>query len=216
MHCLSSACIEEILCLIDSHKSAHEISSITGIGLTTVTCYWSEHFSHVPKPSGSCPKKLTDANLCHATCLICSRKADNAVQITRSLHTITNQSLSPQTIRNYLKQSSWKAVVKKKRPLLIKHHRNAWLDFATQGCQRVRVILSDLWKSLVQIESESDFSLFPRLRVKINKSMIDLWRFSKIPKIKMGADMKVLKRKDPKMVIPKKENFFFGNVSKHL
>ena len=131
MHCLSSAHIEEILCLIDSHKSAHEISSITGIGLTTVTRYWSEHRSHVPKPSGGCPKELTDANLRHATCLIHSGKADNAVQITRSLCTITNQSLSPQTICNYLKQSGWKAVVKKKHPLLTKHHRNAQLDFTT-------------------------------------------------------------------------------------
>ena len=36
MHRLTSVCIEEILSLIDSDKSAREICSITGIGLTTV------------------------------------------------------------------------------------------------------------------------------------------------------------------------------------
>src|SRR5258706_10725194 len=87
MHHLSSTQIENLLSLIDSGKSAHEIHSITAIGLTTITCYWSEHHPNVPKPSGGCPKKLTDANLCHATCLICSGKAENenAVQITQSL-----------------------------------------------------------------------------------------------------------------------------------
>ena len=131
MHHLTSVHIEEILSLIDSDKSACEICSITGIGLTTVTRYWSEHHPQVPKPSGGRPKKLTDANLHHATRLICSGEADNAVQVTRSLHAITNQSLSPQTTRNYLKQSGWKAVVKKKRPLLTKCHHNNQLDCAT-------------------------------------------------------------------------------------
>jgi len=131
MHRLTSVRIEEILSLIDSDKSAREICSITGIGLTTVTRYWSEHRPQVPKPSGGRPKKLTDANLCHTTRLIRSGEADNAVQVTRSLRAITNQSLSPQTTRNYLKQSGWKAVVKKKCPLLTKHHQNNWLDFAT-------------------------------------------------------------------------------------
>jgi hypothetical protein len=98
MHRLTSVCIEEILSLIDSDKSAHEICSITGIGLTTVTHYWSEHRPQVPKPSGGRSKKLTDANLHHATCLIRSGEADNAVQVTQSLRTITNQSLSPRPL----------------------------------------------------------------------------------------------------------------------
>jgi hypothetical protein len=97
MHCLSSANIDKLLSLIDSSKSAHEIHSITAIGLTTITRYWSEYRPHVPKSSGGHPKKLTDANLRHTTRLIHSGKADNAVEITRSLCTITNQSISPQT-----------------------------------------------------------------------------------------------------------------------
>src|SRR5258705_11928092 len=114
MHHLSSTQIENLLSLIDSGKSAHEIHSITAIGLTTITCYWSEHCPNVPNPSGCHPKKLTDANLHHATCLIHTRKAENAVPITQSRCTITNQSLSPQTAHNCLNQSGWKAVVKRK------------------------------------------------------------------------------------------------------
>ena len=69
---------------------------------------------------------------------------------------------------------------------------------------------------LVSHSSESDMIFFPWLRVKIKKLMTDLWRFSKIPKIKMGTDMKVLKRKGPKMVVPGEGNFLFGKVPKHL
>src|SRR5258708_19873898 len=105
MHHLSSTQIENLLSLIDSGKSAHEIHSITAIGLTTITHYWSEHHPNVPKPSVGHPKKLTDANLHHATHLIHSAQAENPFQIPQSLCTITNQSLSPQTTRNYLKQS---------------------------------------------------------------------------------------------------------------
>src|SRR5258706_12387642 len=112
MHHLSSTQIENLLSLIDSGKSAHEIHSITAIGLTTITHYWSEHCPNVPKPSGGHPKKLTDANLCHATHLIHSWKAENAVQITRSLCTITTHSLSPQTTSTHFNPSGCQALVK--------------------------------------------------------------------------------------------------------
>ena len=53
-----------------------------------------------------------------------------------------------------------------------------------QGRQWVWVIPSDLWKSLVQIDSESDFSFFPRLRVKIKKSILICEDFQKFQKSK--------------------------------
>jgi hypothetical protein len=62
--------------------------------------------------------------------LISSGKADNAVQVTHTLRSITNQSLSSETVRQRLKQAGMKAVVKKKRPLLTKRHRKERMDFA--------------------------------------------------------------------------------------
>ncbi len=130
MHPLSSADISNILALIDSDHSAHEIASITGIHVSTITRYWSKHRPHVPKPSGGRPSKLSSANIRHAVRLINSGKADTAVQVAQSLQSLTNQSISTQTIRNQLKRAGMKAVVKKKRPLLAARHRRERMDFA--------------------------------------------------------------------------------------
>src|SRR5258707_601861 len=59
--------------------------------------------------------------MCHAICLINSGKAENATHVARSLQSITNQSLSDETIHTHLKKAGLKAVVKKKSPLLSKH-----------------------------------------------------------------------------------------------
>ena len=48
--------------------------------------------------------------------LLLLRKAENAVQVTKSLKNITNQSLSPTTVQRYLKKAGMKAVIKKKMP----------------------------------------------------------------------------------------------------
>jgi hypothetical protein len=55
---------------------------------------------------------------------------ENAVEVTKVLRDVTNQSLSTQTVRNGLKEVGMKAVVKRKRPLLTKRHRRERLDFA--------------------------------------------------------------------------------------
>jgi hypothetical protein len=57
-------------------------------------------------------------------------KADNAVQVTKALQDVTNQSISSQTVRRNLKKSGLRPVVKRKRPLLKPRHRKDRLDFA--------------------------------------------------------------------------------------
>ena len=66
----------------------------------------------------------------HAIRLIGTGKAENAVQVTRTLQDVKNQSISPQTIHQHLKKAGMKAVVKKKCPLLSAHHKRARMDFA--------------------------------------------------------------------------------------
>ena len=66
----------------------------------------------------------------HAIHLITSGKATTAVNVTKSLQNITNQSLSTQTVRNCLKVAGMRAVVKKKKPLLSKKQKKNRLDFA--------------------------------------------------------------------------------------
>jgi hypothetical protein len=57
-------------------------------------------------------------------------KADNAVQVTKALQDVTNQSISSQTVHRNLKKFGLRPVVKKKRPLLKPRHRKDRLDFA--------------------------------------------------------------------------------------
>jgi hypothetical protein len=51
-------------------------------------------------------------------------------QATYYINIIISNPVSPQTIRNTLKEQGFKAVVKKKCPLLKKTHRLAHLQFA--------------------------------------------------------------------------------------
>ena len=50
--------------------------------------------------------------------------------MTKSLEELTNQSLSAETVCNYLKNAGMKAVKKKKKPKLSVKHRRARMDFA--------------------------------------------------------------------------------------
>jgi transposase len=130
MKALSAAQETHILSLLDSGISGHKISSQTGVSVATISRICSRHRSHLHKAPGGCPTKLSDTNIRHALRLIGSGRADNAVQVTKALQDITNQPLSTQTVRNGLKQVGMKAVVKKKRPFLSKHHRRERMDFA--------------------------------------------------------------------------------------
>ena len=111
-------------------KSAHSISLETCVNTSTITRLCKKHLPHIPVSSGGHPPKLSDTNIRHASYLISSGKANIAVDVTKTLSTITSQSISTQTIRRYLKNHGSKAVVKQKKPLLSKKHWQACLDFA--------------------------------------------------------------------------------------
>src|SRR5258708_27689222 len=82
-----------------------------------------------PSPLGVIQSNfLTD--IWDACCFINSGKADNCSQVTKMLQNVTNKSLSSETVCLRLKKAGWKAVVKKKRPMLSRHHRKERMDFA--------------------------------------------------------------------------------------
>jgi hypothetical protein len=130
MHTLSQSKQQHILSLLDAGHTASHIASTTGYSLSTISRLHTKHHSHLSKSIGGHPVKLSPANLCHATHLISSRKAETATAIAKSLSTIISQPLSAQTVRNHLKKVGMKAVVKQKRPFLSKKHQKARLDFA--------------------------------------------------------------------------------------
>jgi hypothetical protein len=130
MRSLSATQRNNILSKLDAGHSDHTLSSTTGIHVSTVSSLHSKECSEVQKSSEGRPSKLSPANVYHTIHLISAWKADNAVQVTQVLTNIINQPLHPNTVRQHLKKSCLKAVVKSKLPLLSARHHKARLDFA--------------------------------------------------------------------------------------
>ena len=130
MKAISASQQQRIFSLLDSGKSTRQISSTTGIPLSTISRYCQKHRPNLPKSSGGRPSKLTEANVKYAHRLICSGKIDTAVQATKILKTVTNQPISAETVRQHLKKIGMKAVVKAKKPCLEPRHRRERLHFA--------------------------------------------------------------------------------------
>jgi len=130
MKSLSPAQHNHVLSLLDAGQSACQISSKTGLHNSTISQLHSKHHPHLQKSSGGHPSKLSSADVHFAQCLITTRKAENAVQITKTLRDIKNQPLSSETVHWHLKKAGLKAVVKAKKPLLTKiglwRTRNMW------------------------------------------------------------------------------------------
>jgi IS30 family transposase len=119
MRSLSPALKNRIHTMLDAGCSAHSIVSITGVHSSTISRLCSKECSELQKSFGGHPTKLSSANIHHTVHLTTSQKAENAVQVTKTLCNITNQSLSPSTVCLHLKKAGIKAVVKHKCPLLL-------------------------------------------------------------------------------------------------
>ena len=130
MQSLSATQENAILSQLDSGHSIRSIASSTGVSTAAISRLHSKKRFDLQKSVGGRPAKLSPANICHAIHLISSHKAENAVQVTKTLSNVINQPLHPNTICHHLKKSAMKAVIKSKRPLLSAKHRKPRLDFA--------------------------------------------------------------------------------------
>ena len=126
----STAQINQVLSLLDSGHTGYQISIQTGLSTSTISRIRSKHCPNLSKSSGGHSSKLSENNIHCATRLIGTGRAENAVQVAKSLQEVTNQSLSAQTVQNRMKSLGMKAVVTKKRPILSQRHWKERLDFA--------------------------------------------------------------------------------------
>ena len=116
--------------MLDAGHSICSIQATTGVHASTISRLRSKKRSELQKSIGGRPSKLSPSNIRHAIHLISTQKAENAVQVTKTLTNIINKPLSPSIVHLHLKKARMKAIVKTKCPLLsIKHHK-ACLDFA--------------------------------------------------------------------------------------
>ena len=97
-----------ILTMLDAGYSSHSIASATGIHPSTISRLHSKECSELQKSVGGHPSKLSSTNVHHAIYLITSHKAENVVQVTKTLSIIINQSLSPNTVLSTWKSLAWR------------------------------------------------------------------------------------------------------------
>src|SRR6266481_644453 len=130
MKSLSPAQINHILSLLDKGKSAAQISQLTGRGLATISRLHSKHHSSLSKSAGGCPSKLSSSNIHYTIQKITSQKIEHATEAAEILQDMNGESISAKTVHRALKNAGMKAVVKRKRPMLKKRHRQERMDFA--------------------------------------------------------------------------------------
>ena len=150
MKAVSPASQSQILSMLMDGKSAHSISHETCVNTSTITRLCKKHLPHIPVSSGGHPPKPSDTNIIHTSYLI---KANTAVNVTKTLSTITSQSISTQTSGRYLKNYGLKAVVKQKRPYsarsIGKHILTLFWHTSTGLCRTGRGLFGQMRPKLI-------------------------------------------------------------------
>ena len=78
---------------------------------------------------GGCPSKLSPHDKQSIIYQIRSGKLDNTVQATQFINSTISNSVTPQTVRNVLKEAGFTSVTKKKVPLLKgSHHQQSGMS----------------------------------------------------------------------------------------
>jgi transposase len=119
-----------VLSLLQEGYSLHQIQSKTGLGKSTIGRIKKEMDGDKENSKGGRPPKLSPIDKRSITRQITSGRLDNAVEAAQFINNILPNPVTPQTIRNILKQDQFYSIVKKKRPLLKKEHRREHLKFA--------------------------------------------------------------------------------------
>lgn len=131
MHSISKSLKADITsALLNSNLFQGQIASKLGCSKATVSRIAHEVVPNKENFVGGCPKKLTAADERSIISQINTGKAENAVQVIKSINSILSSPVSPQTVRNVLKKNNLKAVVKKKKHFLTAHHKKARLEWA--------------------------------------------------------------------------------------
>jgi transposase len=117
---LSSAQHFTVISLLQEGYSLCQIQSKTDVGKSTIGRIRREIDWDKENNTGGCPSKLSPCDKQSVIRQITTGKLDNAVQATNSINNIISSPVTPQTVRNALKESDFQAITKKKRPLLKK------------------------------------------------------------------------------------------------
>jgi transposase len=130
MRSIPTAQRENVISLLLSGHSTRQVESKTGLGKSTIARINKELEGAKENCKAGRPSKLSARDRRTISQQITTGQLDNAVQVTQYINNIIPQPVCPQTVRNALKQDNFRAVVKAKKPLLKKVHRQNRLKFA--------------------------------------------------------------------------------------
>ena len=119
-----------VIFLLQEGYYVHQIESKTGLGKSTIGRIKKEVDGDKENSKGGCPSKLSSTDKQSIIHQISSRSLDNAVEATHFINNILPNPITPQTVRNALKENNFHSVIKKKCPLLKNAHRMEHLKFA--------------------------------------------------------------------------------------
>ena len=116
--------------LLQEGYSLRQIESKTGLGKSTIGRIKKEMDGDKENSKGRHLSKLSSGDNQSIDRQITTGRFDNAVEAIHFINSILSNPVTPQTVRNTLKQDDFHAVVKKKRPLLKKAHKLECFKFA--------------------------------------------------------------------------------------
>src|SRR6267154_322652 len=97
-HKISFSCSKnQILSMVDASHSAYYIVSATGVHASTMSILCSRKHSELKKSTSGCQTKIFPHNTHSTIHLVSIYKAENAVQMTKTLGNIINKPLSSNT-----------------------------------------------------------------------------------------------------------------------
>jgi len=100
--------------LLQEGYSLCQIQSKTGLGKTTIGRIKKEVDGDKENSKGGCPSKLSSGDKWSIIHQITSQRLDDAVEAAHFISNILPNPITPQTVRNTLKQNDFHTVVKKK------------------------------------------------------------------------------------------------------
>jgi transposase len=130
MKAISATQHNSVVSLLNEGYSQHRIKDKTGLGKGTISRISKEVDGNKENNHGGRPSKLSAHDKQSIVHQIKSGKLDNAVQATQFINGIIPNPVTPQTVRNALKENQVYAATKKKTPLLKCAHHIRCLQFA--------------------------------------------------------------------------------------
>ncbi len=119
-----------VVSLLNEGHSHCQIQLRTGLGKGTIGRISKEVEGGKENHPGGHPSKLSPHDKQSIIRQISSGRLDNAVQATQYINSIIPTPITPQTVRNVLKEAGFRSAMKKKVPMLKGSHHERRLQFA--------------------------------------------------------------------------------------